>query len=98
MSETIRNLLILVSIIALATVGWFMYDQNRKLQLQMTGGIGQDIQVETQRFIRDQSRLSSLSMDSELFLDTNFTGLYSITLPIETFPVGRSNPFIPSFR
>ena len=97
MSETLRNLLVLLAILALAGIGWFMFEQNRQLQLQMTGSPDQNIQLETQQFIQQQRRLQALSMDSQLFSDTNFLNLYSITSPVPTFPTGRANPFLPSF-
>lgn len=97
MSESLRNILFLIGVLMVGGLGWFMFDQNRQLELQMTGGPGVDVQVETRQFINQQQQLRQLSVDSNLFRDEDFQGLYSITAPVPSYPAGRTNPFTQSF-
>ena len=97
MSESLRNILILLGIILIGGLGWFMFDQNRQMELKMTGGDGVNIQVETQRFIQQQNALRQISVTTELSNDSNFQSLFSISTPVPSFPTGRANPFEISF-
>ncbi len=93
MSDTLRNIIILLCIVLVGVLGWYMFDQNRQLQLQTTTTTGMNLQTETQRFIEKQSELRQLSMDTDLFRNPVFQNLESITAPIPTFPTGRDNLF-----
>lgn len=93
MSDTLRNIIILLCIVLLGVLGWYIFDQNRQLQLQTTTITGVSLQIEIQRFIEKQSELRQLSMDTDLFHDPVFQSLESITVPIPTFPTGRDNLF-----
>ena len=97
MSETARNILVIIGMLLVGGLGWYMYDQSRSLELQMTGGPGVNIQAETQQFIQQQQQLQVLSVTSTLFDDSDFQDLHSIAAPVPTFDTGRSNPFTPSF-
>lgn len=97
MSESLRNILILVVILLVGGLGWFMFDQNRQMELQMTGGSGVDVQAETQRFIQQQRQLQQISVTTVLSNDSNFQNLFSISTPVPSFPTGRPNPFELSF-
>ncbi len=93
MSDTLRNIIILLCIVLVGMLGWYMFDQNRQMQLQVTSGTGTSIQAETQEFIQKQNLLGQLSIESELFQDQTFLNLIDISTPVPTFPVGRNNLF-----
>lgn len=97
MSESLRNIFILLGILLVGGLGWFMFDQNRQMDLRMTSGDGVDIQVETQRFVQQQRELQQISVTSEVSSDPDFRNLFSISTPVPNFPTGRPNPFDSSF-
>ena len=72
MSEALKNIIILTCIVLFGVLGWYMYDQNRQLQLRTTTTSGVALQAETQQFIQKQNELKRLSMSTELFENPNF--------------------------
>ena len=93
MSETFHNILVLLGVILVGALGWYMFDQNRQLQLQTSTTSGVSIQAETQAFIQKQNTLRQLSIESDLFQNGDFRNLTDVSTPVPTFPTGRSNLF-----
>ena len=93
MSESFKNIFILFGILLVGGLGWYMFDQNRQMELRMTGGAGVNVQAETQRFIQQQRQLQQISVTTALSSDSDFQNLFSISSRVPSFPTGRANPF-----
>ncbi len=95
MSDTTKNLLVLLAVLCFGILGWYMYIQNRSLDIRITGGDASvDIQFEIQEFITQQRQLQQVSMHSFLYDDPVFSNLNNIHSPVPSLDFGRDNPFL----
>ncbi len=95
MSQTLQNLLILLAILVVGGLGWYMYSQQSQQTLMLNGA--SSIQADIQLYRQQQNTLQRLQLDTSLLSEANFRSLQSVTEPVPQFPLGRSNPFNPSF-
>ena len=92
MAKTLQNILIFVGIILIAGVGWYMYTENQRMNLDVeSAGL---IRAEIQGFIQTQNTLRRIDIDTTVLDEPLFQSLETITEPVEPQPRGRDNPFV----
>jgi len=95
MSNTAKNLIIILGLITVAFAGYFMFMQQSATTLSFDANdeVLQNMLANSQIFIERRQQLQNVTLDTEFFTDPRFTSLQSFDNPIVEQPVGRSNPF-----
>ncbi len=93
----LKNLIILLVLIALGAVGYFMFFNSSDSSIVSTSGtanIGSQAAFQTREFKSILNDLNTIDLDSQLLQDSNFLQLNDHTQPVPERPYGRSNPFL----
>lgn len=95
MTQTLKNLLVLIVFISLLALGYYLFTERDALTLTLGGGgdVSPVLLQETQVFIERRAELESRSLDMSLFTNPAFTSLRSYTTLIPEQTIGRSNIF-----
>lgn len=97
MSNTMKNILVLLGVVTLAYFGYYLQIQNSAegLSLDTQGGT-ESAFARTQNFIQYQTELSAVRLDRAILANEYFVNRQGYSPQLETEPVGRSNPFLPT--
>lgn len=94
MMSLLKNLFVIIGLLLVAGLGFYLYS---------TGEIGPQandidftLEAESAELVRRLNEVSRITIDSSVFSDPRFISLRSFASPVEQYPVGRSNPFLPS--
>ena len=94
MGAIIQNIIIIIGLIAVITLGYVMYTENNNNQLNFAStSVLQDEIIE---FIQKQETLDRIVIDTSILQDSNFRSLQEVVGPPPQLEVGRENPFIPN--
>jgi len=95
MSNTAKNLMIVLGILTAAFAGYYFFIQDASLVLRSSESDRQleQMLVRTQEFVGHRQILDSIALDTSLFQSNEFRNLRSFSPEPSEFPVGRSNPF-----
>lgn len=94
MLSLLKNLFILLVVIATAVLGYYVYkEKNSDIVDSSNSGLAQDVTVEASEFLSRLNQLKQIELDSEILSDPRFTSLTTFTVPPEQEEVGRPNPF-----
>lgn len=94
MSNTLKNLLIILGVITISYAGYYLYTSR-----SFTTSSGPDdaeyqaMLTRTQAFITRSQELNQMRLDFSVFEESAFSNLQSYSLPEEDITAGRSNPF-----
>lgn len=94
MGAIIQNIIIIIGLIAVIVLGYVMYTENNRNQLNFTSTSA--LQDEVIEFIQKQQELDSIVIDTSILQDSNFRSLQEVVGPPPQLEVGRDNPFIPN--
>ncbi len=95
MSNTAKNLIIILGLITVAFAGYFMFMQQSAttLSFDTNDEVLQNMLANSQIFIERRQQLQNVTLDTGFFTDPRFTSLRSFDTPIVEQPVGRLDPF-----
>jgi hypothetical protein len=95
MTQTLKNLLVLVAFIVLVALGYYLFTQNDSMVLSLVKGtdVSPELLEQTSVFIEHRNELEGLTLDTALFTNPAFTSLRSYTTEIPEQQVGRTNIF-----
>lgn len=97
MSSTIRNILLLVALLAIVGIGYFTFFANGEDPLLSSGISGSDqVRLETQGLLNQLQELQQIKLDQGIFSDARFTSLRDFRQQLIDEPNGRPNPFAPA--
>lgn len=96
MSNTAKNLMIVLGILTAAFAGYYFFIQESSLVIRSSESDRQleQMLVRTQEFVGHREILDSIALDTSLFQSNVFRNLQSFSPEPAEFPVGRSNPFM----
>lgn len=97
MSSTIRNIILLVALIAILGVGYFMFFQGGEEEL-LTSGVSdtERAELQTQNLLSQLQELQRIQIDQSIFADPRFMSLQDWRQQLADEPTGRPNPFAPA--
>jgi len=97
MTSLLKNLLILLSIIALGALGYYLFFASGDSSIVTSGGsasrAGSAAAMQSREFQRILDDLESIDLDSSLFTERDFLELRDHAQPINERSFGRPNPF-----
>lgn len=95
MSNTAKNLIVVLGLITVAFGGYFMFIQQSATTLSFDANpdVIRNMQANSQLFIQRRQELAVIELDLSFFDDDRFVSLQSYDKPISEQPVGRENPF-----
>jgi hypothetical protein len=96
MSNTAKNLMIVLGILTAAFAGYYFFIQDSSLVVRSSESDRQleQMLVRTQEFVGHRVILDSITLDTSLFQSDEFRNLQSFSPEPSAFQVGRSNPFV----
>ena len=95
MTQTLKNLLVLIVFITLLALGYYLFTERDAVTLTLSGTaeVSPDLLEKTQVFIERRAALEARTLDMSLFTDPAFTSLRSYTTEVPNQTIGRSNIF-----
>ena len=93
MASIIKNIIVVIGLLALAGVGYYLFVANHDATIQTTGGSA-SAEVETQAMLKRLEDLQSIRISTEILRDSKFQSLRSFNSVVSRVPVGRSEPFL----
>ena len=95
MTQTLKNLLVLIAFVVLVALGYYLFTQNDSsvLSLVKSTDVSPDLLAKTSVFIARRAELEGLALDTSLFTNPSFTSLRSYTTEIPDQTTGRTNIF-----
>ena len=95
MSNTAKNLIVILGLITVAFAGYFMFTQQSATTLRFSTNdqVLQNMLSNSQLFIERRQQLEQVTLDTAFFEDERFGSLRSFDKPIVEQPIGRSDPF-----
>lgn len=95
MTQTLKNLLVLIVFVVLVALGYYLFSQRDSgvLSFVKTADVSSTLLEKTSIFIERRAQLESLKLDMSLFTNPAFTSLRSYTTEIPDQSVGRTNIF-----
>ena len=98
MSNTAKNLVIILGFITIAFAGYFMFMQQSAttLHFDTSEEVLQNMLSNSQLFIERRRELEAIELDLQFFTDDRLLSLQSVNEPLVEQPVGRENPFEPA--
>ena len=96
MSNTAKNLVVLLGLISVGVAAYFMFMQgtDSPLNFDVNSTDIQSMRQNSQLFIQRRNQLNTITLDLAMFDDPYFSALQSFDRPITEQPVGRDNPFL----
>lgn len=94
MGSFIKNAFIILSLVAIAAIGYYLIVAERGAVITANDAlsVGQ-AERETQEFLLHLGELQTIELSTALFSDPRFDSLVDFTEPVEPVPFGRPNPF-----
>jgi hypothetical protein len=98
MSNTAKNLLVVLGVITVAFAGYYFLIQDSSIVLRTPGSEREleQMLVRTQEFVGHREVLDSIDLDTSVLQSNEFRNLQSFSPEPNEFPSGRTNPFIDS--
>lgn len=92
MKSVFTNLLILIGLLVIASLGYYLYSNDVFTEVRQNE---QNFQVEARSadFVRRLDELKQIKINTDLFADPRFTSLQDFSTEVPVLPVGRENPF-----
>lgn len=95
MSNTLKNLLLILGVITVGYAGYYLYTMRSATSLNLGSD---DIEFQamltrTQAFIQRSQELEAIQVDVSVLENRTFTSLTSYTTPLAEVDSGRTNPF-----
>jgi hypothetical protein len=96
MSNTMKNTLVVLGVVALAYFGYYLQMQNSMNTLSFKGGADTESAYQrTQSFLQYQAELSKVTLDDIVLTDVHFLERKKFSPELENEELGRENPFLP---
>lgn len=96
MSNVTKNIVTILGLLTVAFAGYYFYAQKESLEPAVDEFDMQEMLASTEVFIARSQELGQMDFNLAVFEDSRFNSLRSFTDPIESQPVGRTNPFAPA--
>lgn len=94
MTGMIKNIIVVMGLVALAAVGYYLFVADRSAELTGTASGGtSSVKVETQSFLNRLSELENIRLSGNIFNDRRFRSLQDYSTTVIPSAVGRVNPF-----
>lgn len=101
MSETVKNVLALILLLALGGGAYYIYTTQGSAGFNLDAfslsrdgsALSVNLEQESQAFVSRLRTLEQVEIKTDLFDDSRFTSLRSYTTPPPELEVGRENPF-----
>lgn len=94
MSKSIKNVIMLISILLTIVVGYYFFSLNGSSVLRSGDAlVRSNVELQNQEFISRLQELQSMKLGTEIIKDTRLQGLVDFSTAVEEVPVGRTNPF-----
>jgi len=95
MSNTAKNLMIVLGVITVAFAGYYFLIQDSSIVLRTPESERQleQMLMRTQEFVSHREVLDSIDLDTSILQSNEFRNLRSFSPDPSTFSFGRSNPF-----
>jgi len=95
MSNTAKNLLIVLGVITVAFAGYYFLIQDSAIVLRTPESERQlqQMLVRTQEFVGHREVLDAINLDLNILQSNEFRNLQSFSPEPREYPFGRSNPF-----
>ena len=95
MSNTAKNLVVILGLITVAFAAYFMFQQQTATTLSFDANedVLRNMLANSQLFIERRRQLEEVDLDLSFFEDDRFQALESYDQPIVEQSVGRDNPF-----
>lgn len=95
MFSLLKQIFIILALLATAGLGYYLYTQNSGALVDSTNAGGSaGIAVEAASFLSRLNELKAIQIDKDVFSDPRFSYLTDIDATVQPEPVGgRSNPF-----
>jgi hypothetical protein len=93
MASFLKNLLILLGLVATVALGYYLYKQNAQATLETGGPLADKLEIESAQILSQLAELSAVELNGDIFYDPRFSSLTSVTPQISAEPVGSENPF-----
>ncbi|MEN9920450.1 MAG: hypothetical protein RL538_343 [Candidatus Parcubacteria bacterium] len=93
MSNTIKNIAVILGVLTIVFSGYYFYAQVASDSATDNDAVLQAMLANTAVFIERSQELDAMSFDEGVFQNERFRTLQSFTSPVESQPIGRSNPF-----
>ena len=94
MVSLIKNIVVIVGLLALAALGYYLFVLERGSTIN--SGLSADVQqseIEAQEFLRRLEDVESIEISTAVFSDSRFQSLTDFSSEVDRVPVGRDNPF-----
>ena len=95
MMSLLKNLFVIIGLLLIAGLGYYVYTSQGSLS-PVTTNQDLNLEAESAERIRKIDSIKRISIDRSLFSDPRFTNLRSFATPVPVYPIGRSNPFLPT--
>lgn len=92
MSNATKNITVILGILTIAFAGYYFYAQTATTDTASDADL-QQMLANTAVFIDRSQELDAMSFDTTVFQNERFRTLQTFTSPVESQPIGRSNPF-----
>lgn len=94
MLSLLKNIFIVLALVATVGLGYFMYTQrNNGLSDSSNSALANDVAAEAAAFLERLNELKSIELETDILSDPRFSSLSNFTAPTQAEPIGRSNPF-----
>lgn len=93
MSNTTKNITTILGVLTIVFSGYYFYAQISSENVPGSDEALQQMLANTAIFIERSQELDAMSFDVTVFEDERFRTLQTFTSPVESQPIGRSNPF-----
>jgi hypothetical protein len=95
MSNTAKNIIVILGLITVGFAGYFMYMQQSATTLSFNANedVLRNMRTNSVLFIERRGQLEAVDMDLSFFSDERVLSFRSFEEPIQEQPIGRSNPF-----
>lgn len=94
MSNGFKNIVTILGFVLLALLGYYLFVvQNGATLTTNNAAVSEQVELETQDFLRRLNDLKTIDLSTELFNDPRFTNLVEHDTAVRVVPVGRENPF-----
>lgn len=93
MAGLFKNLIVILSLLALAGIGYYLFVIEKEADIETAGGSAVDAQRESQVLIKQLQDVQKIQLSNALFSDRRFRSLVDFGTPVERVSVGRENPF-----
>lgn len=94
MAGLFKNLVVILSLLALAGIGYYLFVIEGGANLESNDNSAADAERESQLLIRQLQDVQNIELSGAIFSDRRFRSLVDFGSPVNRVPVGRDNPFI----